>query len=131
MELLCFARDASYFSQHRTRRPNIAELAVCLGVVLMLLTLPVPRAHQFTDHFRAPEVRRSVERNVFLERTKSDASERISTHYLQPTGLFRADTEDSVKPFREFALTPRVPLTRLLLRLKLGPSRSGTPDPLL
>jgi hypothetical protein len=113
------------------RFSNIAHAMACLSVALMLLTLPVPRVHQAADHFRSPEMRRSIERNVFLERSKDDSSERISANYLEPTSLFRTETEDRVKPFAGFAATPQVPLTGLLMRLKLGSSRSGTPDPLL
>jgi hypothetical protein len=108
-----------------------AQLIASLGVMLMLLTFPVGRIHQATDHFRSPEVRRSVERNVFLERTKSDASERVVPQKFKSPGLFLIDTADSVKADKEFTPTPQIPLTRLLLRLKLGPSRSSTTDPLL
>jgi hypothetical protein len=110
---------------------NIARVTFCVSVALMLVMLPVPRVHQAADHFRSPEIRRSIERNVFLERTKNDFSERISTNYLEPTSLLRTETEDSVKLIVGFAPTPQVPITRLLLRLKLGSSVSGTPDPLL
>ena len=105
---------------------NIARLAVYLSVVLMLLTLPLSGVHQPTVHMRAPELRRSVQRHIFLEQTKTDAAERISAHYLQPTGLFQADTADSAKPFEKFAPIPQVSLARLLSRLKLGESRSNT-----
>jgi hypothetical protein len=113
------------------RISDVVYLATCLGVALMLLTLPVARVHQAADHFRSPEIRRSIERNVFLERTKNDSSERISASYLEPTSLFRTETEDSVKPFAGFVPIRQVPPTRLLMRFKLGSSRSGTPDPLL
>jgi len=97
----------------------------------MLLTLPLSRVHQPTVHVRAPEFRRSVQRHIFLEQTKPDTAERISAHYLQPTGLFQVDAADSAKLFKKFAPIPQVSLTRLLLRLKLGKSRSNTPDPLI
>jgi hypothetical protein len=99
--------------------------------MLMLLTFPVQRVHQFADHYRTPEIRRSVARHSFLDETKSDASERISAHYLEPGSLVLVDFENDVKPFKESARVPRVPLARLLLRLKLGSSLSGTSDPLL
>ncbi len=110
---------------------NIARLAVYLSVALMLLTLPLSRVHQPTVHVRSPELRQSVQRHIFLEQTNPDAAERISAHYLQPTGLFQADAIDRAKLFKKFAPIPQVSRTRLLLRLKLGKSRSSTPDPLI
>lgn len=113
------------------RSVNVIHLAASLSVALMLLTLPVPRVYQPADHFRSPEIRRSIERSVSLERTTNDTSESISASYLEPTGFFRANDEARLTPSTEYTFVPQIRLSRLLLRRNAGSSRSGIPDPLL
>jgi hypothetical protein len=113
------------------RAANIVRIAAGLSVGLMLLMLPVPGVHQRVDHFRSPEIRRSIERSVFLERSSNGTSDCLSTNYLEPTGFVRANAEDSVLPPKEYAFIPQIPLPRLLLRHNSGSSHSGIPDPLL
>jgi hypothetical protein len=109
----------------------ILRLMACLASVVMLVTLSAPRGHQVADHFRFPEIRRAVEQHTFVDKSKIDAYESISANYVRPSSLFQIDTDLGVKPSRDLTPVPTVPISRLLLRIKLGPSRSSTPDPLL
>ena len=113
------------------RASNVIHLAAFLSVSLLLLTLPVSRIHQTATHCRAPDIRRSIERHVFLERAEEHPLKGISATFHEPNGLFRANTEESLKPFAEYESIPQILPARLLLRLKLRSSRSAAPDPLI
>jgi hypothetical protein len=113
------------------RSVNIIHLAASLSVAVMLFALPLPRVHQAIDHFRSPEIRRSIERNVFLERTTNDTSESLSSSHVELTGLFLANDEDRATFSTECTFIPQIPLPRLLLRRNSGSSHSGIQDPLL
>ncbi len=108
-------------------------LWLCIG--LMLIIFPAQRAHVVTEHVRAPEVRRAIERNVVLEQTKNDVTERIATSNVQPLGLV-TDEDSSVRPRFTQACEagssiPARSVSYLLHRLKLGRSSPNTPDPLI
>ncbi len=113
------------------RSRELLGLIALVGAAVMLIMLPVPRFHLPTDHFRAPQISQSVEQHFFVDQTKSDVSERISSSYIQPTRFFSVVLEDQVQPQLELTQVPPVPLTRLLLRLKLKSSHSHNPDPLI
>jgi hypothetical protein len=102
-----------------------------LVVVLTLLAFPMQRTHQFTDHFRTSEARRSVERHTFLGQPELDPAERVAYCAGLPTLPVRIEIIGDVKPRTGIEFAPPVPLQRLLSRLKLGPSRGSGPDPLL
>jgi hypothetical protein len=132
--------DASYlrtwamsirFHSTTLKATTLLKLAACVVSVLMLLVFPIRKAHQFTIHFRSPEVRRSIERHTPIAQPESEPAERIAHHAVLPTLLVPIDTGDAVKPVADFERSPQVSLSRLLLRLKLGSSRSGSQDPLL
>ena len=105
-------------------------IAACLASMVMLLTLSMALTHQNADHFRMPEVRRSVERHSFLNESKSDVVDKISAQNLRPTIVFRGEPDPGVERIIEPAPIVQAPIMRLLMRLKLGPSRSSSPDPL-
>ena len=109
--------------------------ALWLCIALMLIIFPAQRVHVVTEHVRAPEIRRAIERNVVLEQTKNDVAERIATSNLQPLGLV---TEEESVPESRFPQTRESTasvrarsVSYLLHRLKLGRSSSDTPDPLI
>jgi hypothetical protein len=114
----------------REIRPLINVVAVLLGL-LMLLAFPMRQVHQFTDHFRASEMRRSVERHTFLAQPEADPAERVAHCALVPALPVPVENQSNVKPVPAFEFTSPVPLTRLLSRLKLGRSRAGSQDPLI
>jgi hypothetical protein len=106
-----------------------------LCVVLVLALFPAQRFHRTTEHFRAPEMKHAVERNLVLEQAKSDAEQRIEESDFQP-GWFLSDIRNVAKWL--VAETPGpirsarpIPVTFLMHRLKLGRSPSKAPDPLI
>ena len=96
----------------------------------MLLAFPIRSAHQFSDHFRTPEVRRSIERHTPIAHPDSRSAERTPHQALLPALLIPTDDLGAIKPAAHFDLA-EIPISRLLLRLKLGSSRSSSQDPLL
>jgi hypothetical protein len=131
--------NACYFSfsvmsirlKSRPLKPAaIFNLVVCAFSVLMLLTLPIRSAHQYQNHFRSPEVRRTIERHTFFAHTNIGPAERISHSAVQPTLLASVEDEDAIEPAGNREFSPPILTSRLLLRPKLG-SRSNSQDPLL
>jgi hypothetical protein len=106
-------------------------LVVALVGVLMMLTFPFRRPHQFANHFRADEVRGSIERHTVLAQRQAGPTERIAQCAVRPALPVEVAIPSKVNfPVHlEFAST--VPLLRLLLRLKLCPSRASAQDPLI
>lgn len=102
-----------------------------LALVVVLVTLP----RQRFDHFECPlvshQLRSSVERHTFLERTTADTAEGAASrapvrHVFDIVNLF-----ERREAHKLFELILPIPLTLLLLRLKLGSAAGGSPDPLL
>jgi hypothetical protein len=117
---------------HSTARKvaRLLNLAACVTSILMLLAFPIHSAHQFSDHFRTPEVRRSIERHTPIAHPDSGTSERIPHQALLPVLLMSPDYGEAIKPAPTWELASQIPSSRLLLRLKLGSSRSSSQDPL-
>jgi hypothetical protein len=107
------------------------NLAACIMGALTLLTFPAQSAHQFTDHFRTPEVRRAIERHTPIAQGESEAAERIPLQAVVPTLSFLADADRAIIPISNYERSPQVQLPRMLSRLKLGSSSSDASDPLL
>jgi hypothetical protein len=118
----------SHFIQRKAA--SLLSLAACVVSILMLLAFPIRSAHQFSDHFRTPEVRRSIERHTPIAHPDSRSAERTPHQALLPALLIPTDDLDALKPAAHFDFA-EIPISRLLLRLKLGSSRSGSQDPLL
>ena len=110
----------------------IIRTGLCLVGMLTLVTFVTLQGHQFTDHFRAPEVRRSTERHTVLIESRNDASDKI-TVAQRLSRVPVVDAKSVTRPLGQFdsSFVPTLPITRLLVRLKLGPSRSGGQDPLI
>lgn len=108
---------------------RIAHIAACAIGLMMLLSVPIQRPHRFTDHFRGPEVRRSIERHTKIAPPESGPENRIQFDVLRRLAA-PVDDEAEIKALPDFDPVPQVPLTRLLLRLKLASSRAGAQDPL-
>src|ERR1700757_2567346 len=119
---------------HRTlaRMARIIHLTTCVSVVLVLLTLPIPRDHQPAERVRAPEITRLITRSVSPERCTNDTCDSIGPVSLDFFPVRAIAQNDRLEPVVQFAATPapRIALTRLLLRLKLGSSQSGASDPI-
>ncbi len=118
--------------QFATRRAaKLLNLAACVVSMLMLLAFPLERVHQYTNHLRAPEIRRTIERHTFVAHSEARTAERIANQAVMPAILESVETPDAVKPVVDFKLSPQVPISHLLARLKLGSVHSGGQDPLL
>ena len=107
----------------------IFRVIACLAAAFMLLTLPLSPAHQPTNHFRAPQLRSFVQRHSVLEETRSDVSDRLALEQRQPSPILTVEEQTAAIPSGEFHSTPEVPISLLLLRLKLGPASSGGLEP--
>jgi hypothetical protein len=104
--------------------------AACLVVVAMLLAFPANNIHRFENHFRLPRVRRSIEKNTPFAQPELTGAEQIANADVAPTVLIAIATAVFSDPPARFQIVSEIPITRFLLRPKLGPSRSGESDPL-
>jgi hypothetical protein len=98
----------------------------------MLLTFPLIKAHTFNDHFRTPEIRRSILRHTQVAETENATAQSVERIRIQPFELpllLESETKFATVTNVEF-IPPSSP-TRLFLRLKLGASPAGGEDPLI
>ena len=110
--------------------PAIFNLVACAFSVLMLLSLPIRSAHQYQDHFRSPQVRRTIERQTFLAHTNLGPADRITHSAAQPMLFASVEDGEAFEPAGNREFSPPILIPRSLLRPKLG-SRSKNQDPLL
>ena len=96
---------------------------------VMLLALPVQRAHQFTAHFRTDEIPRSVKRHLFLAQPQPGPAERLARSTVTSVFPVVLETSSNVKPIAAFRLDSHVSFTRFLFRRKIRPSRASSQDP--
>jgi hypothetical protein len=109
---------------------RIARVTALVGL-LMMLTFPMQPAHQFSDHFRADEARQTIERHTFLAQRPAGPTERIAQCAVRPALSVRIAIPSEVNPPPASEFTSDIPLIRLLLRLKLGPSHTSAQDPFI
>lgn len=107
------------------------ELSIAIVGIVMLLSFPANSSHNFGQHFRTNEVRRSIVRHAFVAGPEADASQAITRIDAEPTIPMLVIIESAAKPLDVFELSSEDSFVRLLQRFKLGPARSGGPDPLL
>jgi len=109
------------------------QLVLCLLSLLMLVTLPIQRSHEFRIHFRSERVRRTLEHHSELAQSAPGVVDRVVQEAWRPAGSWWVEPEPAVVAFitNEFTDRVPVPISRLLSRLKLGPSSSGGQDPLV
>jgi hypothetical protein len=71
----------------RIRNGNhITQAMFCLLSLLMLMTLPIQRAHQFEPHYRGSQIRRTFERHSALAHSNdAGAADRVNAEALRPT----------------------------------------------
>jgi len=107
----------------------------CIAIVAMLLTFPTIKPHNFTDHFRTPEVRRSILRHTQVAEVENGTEKSVERLGIHPNALPLLFDFDFAKT--KFATTSNLELalqaspTRLFLRLKLGASPAGGEDPFI
>ena len=96
----------------------------------MLVTLQIQGAHEFRIHYRSDRTRRTLEHHSELAQCAPGAVDRVAEEAWQPAKIWL----DEPKPAITLAIINEpadhlVPISRLLPRLKLGPSSSGGQDP--
>jgi hypothetical protein len=108
-----------------------AQAAACLLSLAMLLCFPASTPHNFRDHFRVPELTRSVKRHTFVAAPQSDPSAAIQSSSLIPSDSVAVPEPDHSAFIAGAIPAFSISLPRLLRRLKLAPSgASGGFDPL-
>jgi hypothetical protein len=110
---------------------GLVRIAICALSAMSLLAFSLRPAYQSTVHLRTPEVRRSVERHTSVAEPEASPAGRIADGAVVPALAAPVDAAITVKPRLEPEPSTEIPLTRLLLRLKLGPSRADGQDLLL
>ena len=109
----------------------VFELSISVVGIVMLLSFPANASHNFGEHFRTNEVRRSIVRHAFVAGPEADGAQTIARIDAQPTIPMPMIIESDSKPLNVYELSPESSMVRLIQRFKLGPSRSGGSDPLL
>ena len=113
----------------RTAAAIIRAIA-CVASVAMLLTFPTIKPHTFTDHFRTPEVRRSILRHTQLAEVENGTVKCIVRLGIQPNALpLLFDFKAKFPTISNVELALQASPTHLFLRLKLGASPAGGEDP--
>jgi hypothetical protein len=120
------------------RRTSLQAIVVAgyaaanLLCLLTLVSFASTKAHDFNDHFRINELRRwTIRHTAVASAASNEAADRALNSQAQ------ADLSSVIEPEPDLELASysepvsRVPLTRLLLRLKPGIHRTDAPDPLL
>jgi hypothetical protein len=107
----------------------LARLLGFFGIAI-LVSLSITPVHNFSNHFRAPEVRRTVKRHTVVSQAE-DCASAVTARHSEPIA--------TVPPFENSAIMPTgnqespsvLPVIRWLRRLKLGTSRSGPSEAFL
>jgi hypothetical protein len=105
--------------------------AACILSVAMLLSFPTARAHLYSQHFGTTQIRQNIVRHTFVAGPEASGVEEIAHVDAQATIPAPATVENVAKRLFCLPVVLVVPTFRILQHLKLGPSRSGAPDPLL
>jgi hypothetical protein len=110
----------------------IIRAVACIASVAMLLTFPTIKAHSFTDHYRTPEVRRSIVRYTQVAEVENGTVKTVERLGIQPSAVpLLFDCKTKFPNISDVELTLQALPTRLFLRLKLGASPAGGEDPLI
>jgi hypothetical protein len=111
--------------------PCFLRFASCLVGALMLLSFPLQiRVHDFNEHFRNPRICQSIVRHTSVERGESSGVDCLIEVDALRMHVLLGEAQFKARPPRP-QLVSFIPLTRLFLRFKLGPSPSSSPDPLI
>lgn len=115
------------------RRAIAASLraVACVVGIAMLLSFPAVSAHLYGQHFRTSEIRQNIVRHTFVAGPESGGVEEFAHIDAQPAISTPVTIENVAKRSFLLATASEVPTFCFLQRFRLGPSRSGGPDPLL
>jgi hypothetical protein len=110
----------------------IIRAIACIASVAMLLTFPMVKPHSFTDHFRPPEVRRSMVRHTHVAAVEEATVKSIARFGIQPNALpLLFDFQTKFATISNVELALQASPIRLFLRLKLGARPAGGEDPFI
>jgi hypothetical protein len=123
------------FSHHRARA-NALTFFVCFLSLLVLIMSPIQRAHQFGAHYRTSEIRRDFGRHAYVAHSESNPSSNIVPDgtrppfpaWIKPVVVTLDQKRSAIRSADQAEVI--VPLSCLLVRLKLGSPSSGNQDPL-
>lgn len=109
------------------------KVVLCLLSLLMLMTLPIQRAHQFQVHYRTSQIRRTFERHSELAASAQGGPEQLANEASHRPALSWILPEPASKPIIVSESGDQIPVSipRLLVRLKLGMRSSGGQDSLV
>jgi hypothetical protein len=110
---------------------SVAMAAGLLSLVLLLLIFPLQRTRHFTTRLRTPQTVSQIERHMFVAQPKAVHLQGLENYAAIFTLFAAVVSANQIKPLPGFELAARIPLPRLLLRLKLGSSRASSADPLV
>jgi hypothetical protein len=117
-------------SEFKHRAADTVRVSLWLLGMVMLLVFPLQRLHSSRLHFRAREVRRSVLRHTLLQRIPKNAT--VEEAYQRTDELTRPlENRDEDEPELENSAIATIRVKPFLTRLKLGPPRARSQDPLL
>lgn len=104
--------------------------AACMVSVAMLLSFPSARTHLYGQHFGTTEIRQNIVRHTFVAGPEAAGVEKVARIDTKPSIPVTVIVENVAKNFA-MPMVSAVPTFRILQHLRLGPSRSDSPDPLL
>jgi len=105
--------------------------AACIVSVAMLLSFPTARTHHFGQHFGTTEIRQNIVRHTFVAGPEAGGEEQMAHVDSLPAIPAPVTVGNVAKSFFPLPIVSDVPTFRVLQHLRLGPSRSGSSDPLL
>jgi hypothetical protein len=123
------------FGMARKRNRSLTvQVVFCLLSLVMLVTLPIQRAHQFRIHYRTTQVRRTFERHSEFAESAQQGLDSVGEEATRAVPfslpLIAEPDPDTVVVTQSTATTALLDIPRLLSRLKLGPPSDGQ-DPFL
>ncbi|HUA33011.1 MAG TPA: hypothetical protein VMA09_05360 [Candidatus Binataceae bacterium] len=106
--------------------------ALCALALVMLLSFPVRAGHQFANHFRPTRVEQQIKRNTSVAQPEAKCVQRIVLPAINPIEPIDDPALKAARPAPESDVPENFrPVTRILMRIKLGPSQSESSPPLL
>jgi hypothetical protein len=108
---------------------GIAVAVSLLGLIVLQL-FPL-HLHHFAQRIRPSQELSQIQRHIFVAQPEAGPAQRIADNAGVSVLSLSIETVRAARLMPGFEVISGVPVTRLLLRLKLGSSRSSSPDPLV
>jgi hypothetical protein len=110
---------------------SCARFTACLLGLLMLLSFPSQRSHEFTDHLRNATVRRSIACHTSVALPEAGPVDSAIGIAKLPVLLMPIDPARQILHKARIDSVPQVPSMRLLLRSRLRLASADGQDALL